>query len=186
MKKHHILLLLLAALLLLSAVACQGTPPEAPSNGDAGAPPLEGPTDGTIPTTPDDYLDQNGYPMGFSITLVGENGYGLDTARSCVFYGSAEAPCEFSASTLASLYYEMTEHDIYAICEAGGDLTYKTISGDEPAGENETYYLTFTEGDVTHSVKTDKAAWEAYADRPDVSNLASLIKSFSGFARSHC
>lgn len=183
MKKRHILLLLLAALLLLSAVACQGTPPEAP-NGDTT--PGENPTEGTTPVTPDDHLEKNGYPLNFSITLVGENGYGLDTARSCVFYGSAETPCEFSASTLASLYYEMTEHDIYAICEAGGDLTYKTISGDEPAGENETYYLTFTEGDVTHSVKTDKAAWEAYADRPDVSNLATLIKSFSGFARSHC
>lgn len=181
MKKSHILLLLLALLLILSAVGCQAPVTETPEPENEQVPDASGdPSDSDL--SPDDFLSTNGYPTGFSITLIGEEGYGFDTANARVFCGAEEKTYNFS-SRLSSLYYEMSECNLYTICEASADLTYKAICGEEPSAENETYYLTFTDNGKTYSIKTDKAAMSAYASRSDVSNVSALIKSFSNFAK---
>ena len=183
MKKLRFLAWLMAILLLLSVAACKkdeangnGTPD---SSGEDAA--TNAPDTGSV-TDADDYRMAMGFPLGFSLRVTGQSGYGFDTASGTVFCGSEQKTYNF-APHLSALYAEMTEHDIYALC-ATGDLTYKAIAGSDTADLNESYTLTFTDNGTTYTVKTDKAALNAYADRSDIANLASLIQSLSGFAQS--
>jgi hypothetical protein len=188
MRKLNFFALLLALVLLLSATACKkdvtdgDLPPsaaDAETAGGAGAGDENG--EGTLDA--DDFKMEMGYPLGFTLRMTGESGYGFDTASKQVFCGTEQKPCDLSAK-LSALYGEMTEHDIYNLC-ATGDLTYKAISGNDYHELNESYELVFTENGTTYSVKTDKAALLAYATRSDISNLSGLIRSFSNLARLH-
>jgi len=176
--KKRILALLLALLLLVPLGACKRNkgdePPYTPNGG------TESISDGEE----NEGNSQDGpLPVGFSLYFVGEGGYGLDIANNRLLHGAESKNFDFSA-ILNALYYDMTECNIYAICRATPDLTYKAISGQEPTGENELYQLTFTDNGETYSIKTDKAALAAYQDtRSDISNLRSLVTNFSGFVR---
>ena len=180
MKKLRFLAWMMILLLLLSAVACKKD--DVSGNGTPGG--QDAATDSpdvNSETYADDYKAATGYPLGFTLRLTGQSGYGFDTASGTVFCGSEQKSYDFT-SHLGALYAEMTEHDIYALC-ATGDLTYKAIAGSDTTDLNETYTLTFTDNGTTYTVKTDKAALTAYADRSDIANLASLIQSLSGFAQ---
>lgn len=187
MKKIRFFALLTALLLLLSFAACKKEegegdnetyPPHQNGLVINGAPVPDANEDGVSDAS--DFLLATGYPLGFTLQLTGEQGYGFDTATGTVFRGSEQKSCDFS-SHLAALYAEMTEHDIYALCEKG-DLTYKAISGKDTADLNETYTLTFNNNGTTYTVKTDKAAFQSYGERSDISNLSALVESFSNFA----
>lgn len=187
MRNFRFFAFLLALLLLLSATACKkgenesnGNPPT--PNGEQAGGPVIGDTDGDGTADADDYKMTMGYPLGFTLRFTGESGYGFDTASGQVFCGTEPKACDFTA-LLSALYSEMTEHNIYVLC-ATNDLTYKAISGNDYNELNEVYELTFTDNGTTYSVKTDKAALLGYADRSDISNLSSLIQSFSNLARS--
>ncbi|MBE6689765.1 MAG: hypothetical protein E7590_00580 [Ruminococcaceae bacterium] len=183
MKLRIISLLLILLLLLPLVIGCRQTPP--PAN-EGGVPPTEGaapeePTDDKD-LSADDHLEQKGYPLGFSISLIGLDGYGFNTADGLISYGTESKSFDFS-DYLKILYYEMTERNVYAICESGGDLTYQTLAGEPPAEMSEGYRLTFTDNGVTYTIRTDRAALEAFGTRSDVSNFNGLLLSFSGFAR---
>ena len=182
MRKLRFLALLLTLVLLVSVTACKkdDTDPPTPDNtGTNGTDVEDVNNDGVSDAA--DYKLVNGYPLGFTLRLTGESGYGFDTASGQVFCGTEQKACDFTPQ-LSALYNEMTEHNIYDLC-AVGDLTYKAISGNDYNELNEVYELTFTEDGTTYSVKTDKAALIGYANRSDISNLSGLLQSFSNFAR---
>ena len=186
--KKRLLAMLLALLLLCAFSACKKSPP--PPTGEAPTIPTEpsqpqdpapeisgedGPTEGDL------HLLQKGYPLGYSIVFVGTGGVSFDTVNAQITKGGTPKGYDFT-SKLAALYNEMCEHNLYAICEATSDLTYEALSGVAPEGENERYTLTFTDNGVTHTVITDKAALERHSTRSDISNLNTLIISWTNLA----
>ena len=193
MRKIRILALLSALTLLYCMGACKkekgsdgdGTPAPPPQssiviNGEGGSSPS---TDSGEISDAQEHMAVKGYPLGFTLYVCGEGGYGFDTADSTVFCGNAPKTFDFT-SMLPSLYQEMTEHNIYSICSTASDLTYRTITGTDPTGANEVYRLTFTDNGTTYTVTTDKAAIENYAaGHSDLADLAALLVSFSGLAR---
>lgn len=186
--KKRILAMLLALLLLCALVACHkapppndGTAPDVPSDPSQPEAP-EAPAEEEGPWDADQHLQQKGYPLGYTILFVGEGGVTIDTANAQIVKNGVPKGYDFT-SKLASLYYEMCEHDLYIICEQGAaDLTYKAFSGSEPQGENERYTLTFTDDGKTYTVVTDKAALQSYAYLSTVGNMASLITSWTNLA----
>lgn len=194
MRKKRFLAFWAVLLLLLSLAACRKEEEPTPATPDGSAtlpsqiqtntkPPVPNPDGdpaGTEESEADYFLSQNGYPYGFTLRFAA-NGRGFDTGAGQLFDGSATTAYDFSAK-LASLYYDMTEQDIYTICNDHSDLTYAALSdGAAPTGSNVLYTISFTDNGTTYQVKVDSAAIAAYPNNPRISQMQVLIADFSGF-----
>ncbi len=185
--KKRIFTILLALLLLCALGACKKAPPTGgdtptdPSSPEEQGPAQVAPGAEDVPSDADEHLLQMGYPLGYSVVFVGKEGIAFDTANAQITKNGVEKSYDFTTK-LAAMYNEMSEHNLYEICGATADLTYKALSGADPEGENERYTLTFTDNGVTYTVVTDKAALERHSTRSDISNLSSLITSWTNLA----
>lgn len=169
MRKRHFLALLCALLLLLALPACKRDEEPSPEGAGIGGAESHTGTEGD---------NTEGGNAPFSIRFD-EDGTGFDTEQGALFTSTASTARDF-AGDLESLRDRMSECNAFAIGRAGGDLTYKSLSGSNPTtAGNSLYTIRFTADGETHTITIDDAAIAAYKDsNSDVSNIAALVDSF--------
>lgn len=163
-------LVLLVALLLLGCCSCrkeEELPPPAADGSET--PPADTGDEGSEPDT---FFETHGYPADYAIRFsAGENGF--DTAMGELRCEGVSYTYDFTPK-LASLYYDASEDNFTGLPE---DLTFRTLTGNDPPAGTQTFCVGITAGGVTHTVVTDAEALKT-ENNSDIANLRALINEF--------
>lgn len=172
--KKRLLALLAAFLLLFPLAACKkdATLP----GGDAGFPPADdgGTTPGNNNGNTNAFYEEHGYTEDFTLRFSsGEDS--LDTAKGEITYEGVLYGFDFTPE-LASFYNSLLERNFQNL---PADMTLKALTGEEAPEGTRVYTFTVTDLGKTYTVTTDEAALKR-PSTPNLSNLTSLIREFSG------